>query len=56
MMAEHLLGKPKDLYLSSYFVARRFVIEKILEYENPYPICGAGIKNNWKYWKCVCTT
>ena len=37
MMAEHLLGKPKDLYLSSYFVARRFVIEKILEYENPYP-------------------
>lgn len=39
MMAEHLLGKPKDLYLSSYFVARRFVIEKILEYENPYHIC-----------------
>lgn len=36
-MAELLLNKPKDLYLSSYFAARRFVIEEVIRYENPYP-------------------
>ncbi len=36
-MAELLLNKPKDLYLSSYFAARRFVIEEVIHYENPYP-------------------
>lgn len=37
MMAEFLIGKPKELYVSSYFLARRFVIEKICEYEHSYP-------------------
>jgi len=37
MMAEYLIGKPKDLYVSSYFVARRFVVDKICEYEKSYP-------------------
>lgn len=37
IMAEYLLGKPKDLYVSSYFVARRFVIDKMREYEHSYP-------------------
>ena len=32
-----MLGKPKDLYLSSYFAARRFVIEEIIRYEYAYP-------------------
>lgn len=36
-MTEGLLGKPKGLYISSYFAARRFVIEEIKKYENPYP-------------------
>ena len=37
LMTRVMLGKPKELYLSSYFAARRFVIEEILRYTNPYP-------------------
>ena len=36
-MAEYLIGKPKDLYVSSYFAARRFIIDEIISYQNPYP-------------------
>lgn len=37
LMTRVMLGKPKELYLSSYFAARRFVVEEMLRYENPYP-------------------
>ena len=36
-MAQFLLGKPKELYVSSYFAARRFIVEEMLRYENAYP-------------------
>lgn len=36
-MAAWLLEKPKDLYVSSYFAAKRFVVEEITNYSNPYP-------------------
>lgn len=36
-MARIMLGKPKELYLSSYFAARRFVVDEMLRYTNPYP-------------------
>lgn len=36
-MARVMLGKPKDLFLSSYFAARRFVVDDMLRYENSYP-------------------
>lgn len=36
-MTEYLLEKPKELYLSSYFAARRFVIDAMLKYDNSYP-------------------
>ena len=36
-MAQHLLGKPKDLFVSSYFAVRRFVVEDMVRYENAYP-------------------
>ena len=36
-MTVWLLNKPKDLYISSYFIARRFVIDEIIKYTNPYP-------------------
>lgn len=35
-MCEKLLGKPKGLMVTSYFVARRFVIDEICRYHNPY--------------------
>lgn len=36
-MTRMMLGKPKELYISSYFAARRFVVEDMLHYENCYP-------------------
>lgn len=36
-MTEQLLGKPKNLYVSSYFAARRFVVDEMLKYRNAYP-------------------
>lgn len=36
-MAKKLINKPDGLYLSSYFIARRYVIDEILKYENPFP-------------------
>ena len=37
LMVEKLLDKPKDLYISSYFAARRFVVDEILQYKNAFP-------------------
>lgn len=37
LMAEVLIDKPKDLKVSSYFVARKFIIDEILKYKNSYP-------------------
>lgn len=36
-MTRVMLGKPKNLQVSSYFAARRFVIEEMKGYSNPYP-------------------
>lgn len=36
MMCEKLLGKPKGLTITSYFVAKRFVINEIKKYSNSY--------------------
>ncbi len=36
-MASVMLGKPKDLYVSSYFAARRFVVDEMIKYESSYP-------------------
>ena len=37
MMACWLLSKPKDLKIMSYFACRRYVVDEVLRYENPYP-------------------
>ena len=37
MMTRMMLGKPKDLYVSSYFAARRFVIDEVTNYQNAFP-------------------
>ena len=36
-MATVMLGKSKDLYVSSYFAARRFVVDEMIKYESSYP-------------------
>lgn len=36
-MTRVMLGKPKELYLSSYFAVKRFVVEEMIKYEYSYP-------------------
>lgn len=36
-MTRVMLGKPKELYVSSYFAVKRFVVEDMIRYENSYP-------------------
>jgi len=37
IMTRVMLGKPKELHLTSYFAAKRFVVDSMLQYENSYP-------------------
>lgn len=37
IMTRVMLEKPKDLQITSYFAAKRFVVDSMLEYENSYP-------------------
>lgn len=37
LMTRVMLGKPKELYISSYFAVRRFIVDEMLRYTNPYP-------------------
>lgn len=37
LMTRVMLGKPKELYLSSYFAIKRFVLEEVIRYGNAYP-------------------
>lgn len=36
-MTRAMLGKPKELYISSYFAMKKFVAEELVRYENPFP-------------------
>ncbi|MCR4937093.1 MAG: glycosyltransferase family 2 protein [Lachnospiraceae bacterium] len=36
-MARFMLGKPKDLFVSSYFAVNRMVVNEMIRYENSYP-------------------
>lgn len=37
LMTRVMLGKPKGLYVSSYFAAKKFVVDEMLRYEYAYP-------------------
>jgi len=44
-MGRALIEVPVNLYLSSYFVCKRYVIDEIIKYENPYSyICGLIVR------------
>ena len=36
-MLQVMLKKPKELYVSSYFAARKFVVDEMLKYDKSYP-------------------
>ena len=37
LMARFMLGKPKSLQVSSYFAAKRYIVNDMIRYENSYP-------------------
>lgn len=37
LMTRMMLGKPKELFVSSYFGVKRFVVEDMIRYQNSYP-------------------
>ena len=37
LMTRVMLGKPDNLYVSSYFAVKRFVVNDMIRYENSYP-------------------
>ncbi|SFN78290.1 undecaprenyl-phosphate 4-deoxy-4-formamido-L-arabinose transferase [Pseudobutyrivibrio sp. UC1225] len=37
VMTEVMLGKPKELYISSYFAAKRYIVDEMLNYKGAYP-------------------
>ena len=36
-MAYKLIDKPKEIYMASYFVAKKFVIDEVIKYRGGYP-------------------
>ena len=36
-MLEMMIEKPKSVHLTSYFVAKRYIVDEIVKYKNPYP-------------------
>ncbi|MBQ5333143.1 MAG: glycosyltransferase [Oscillospiraceae bacterium] len=49
LMAVHLISKPKNLYLSNFSAVKRYVIEEMCNYRNPYPyIDGLFIRTTSK--------
>ena len=49
LMTRAMLGKPKELYISSYFAMRRFVAQELVRYENPYPyVIGLVLRSTKK--------
>lgn len=48
-MTETMLGKPKELYISSYFAVKRFIMDEMLRYEGCYPyVIGLVLRSTKK--------
>ena len=48
-MAEVMLGKPKELYVSSYFGVKRFIVDEMIKYESSYPyVIGLVLRSTKK--------
>ena len=37
LMTRIMLGKPKELFVSSYFAVKRYIVDDMIRYENSYP-------------------
>lgn len=37
LMAQYMIGKPRDISIQSYYAAKRYIISEIIKYEHSYP-------------------
>ena len=49
LMTRFMLGKPKNLYISSYFAAKRYVVEDVIKYKHSYPYVIGLVLRSTKY-------
>ena len=47
-MSEVLIGKPKEVLGSSFYVMKRFVVKEMLRYQNSYPFVGGLVFRSTK--------
>lgn len=52
-MAEYMIGKPKELTLTSYYIVRRFVIDQVLKYKHAYPYIAGLLLQATLNWGTV---
>ena len=48
-----LLDKPRDLYLSSFKVLSRFVVDELVKYDGPYPYIDGLVLRLTRNYSCV---
>lgn len=36
-MSEQMMGKPKDISIGSFYIAKRYVINEVIKYQGPFP-------------------
>ena len=54
-MGEIMLEQPRDLKGSSFYIARRFIIEEMIKYKNSYPYLGGLVLRTTRNISCVQT-
>lgn len=43
LMATWLINLPQDIEMTSFFIVRRYIVDEIIRYDNPYPYIGGLI-------------
>lgn len=56
VMERILVNRPKDLRSSSFYVARRFVVDELVNYRNPYAYIGGLVFRTTQNISCVPVT
>lgn len=54
-MGEMMLNPPKNLYASSFYIARKFVVDEMIRYKNAYPYLMGLVLRTTKNIACVPT-
>lgn len=54
-MGEWMIGFPKDLKGSSFYAVRKYVIDEMIKYKNPYPYLGGLVFQTTHSITCVLT-